>query len=324
MSTTASPENRPDFSVVVPLYNEEDNVPLLHEALTDALRDCGRSYEIVLVDDGSKDKTLSRAAALVAHDAHVRVVEFRRNYGQTAAMAAGIHTARGRAIVTMDGDLQNDPRDIPQLLDLLDQGNDLVAGWRRKRQDEGKRVFISKIANRIINRVLGVEVRDSGCSLKAYRRELIQSLPFYGEMHRFIPALSQLAGARVAQVEVRHHARRFGVSKYGFSRIYKVALDIVSIHFLLRYARRPRSWLLRPTLYSLGIGLVILLLVEIADKSPVIPWSIALVFLSMTGFLASWTALGYLFSIMEPRVAEFSSIATHLYASEPLTMKNET
>lgn len=312
------PPSIPDFSVVVPLYNEEDNVALLHAALTEAFAGSIRSYEIVLVDDGSKDDTLGRAAALVERDPRVRVVEFWRNYGQTAAMAAGIHTARGRAIVTMDGDLQNDPRDIPELLDLLDQGSDMVAGWRRKRQDEGKRVFISKIANRIINRVLGVEVRDSGCSLKAFRRELIQSLPFHGEMHRFIPALSQLAGARVAQVEVRHHPRRFGVSKYGFSRIYKVALDIVSIHFLLRYARRPKTWLVGPIATLLVSGALICALVEGSQRNAIVLWSIGVLLLSAAGYLGALAALAYLLSVIEPRVAQFAVIAAKLLSKRDI------
>ncbi|MBB5716869.1 glycosyltransferase family 2 protein [Sphingomonas aerophila] len=312
------PANRkwpaPDFSVVVPLYNEEDNVALLHGALTDALAEGSRSYEIILVDDGSKDATLSRAIELTERDSRVRVVEFQRNYGQTAAMAAGIHTARGQAIVTMDGDLQNDPRDIPELLALIDQGNDMVAGWRRKRQDEGKRVFISKIANRIINKVLGVQVRDSGCSLKAFRRELIQSLPFHGEMHRFIPALSQLAGAQVAQVQVRHHARQFGVSKYGFSRIYKVALDIISIHFLLRYARRPKTWLVGPIASLFASGVLIVILVEAGPRNAMVLWSIGVLLLSAAGHLAALAALTYMLSVVEPRVGQYAGIAAKLLA----------
>ncbi|WP_231731723.1 glycosyltransferase family 2 protein [Sphingomonas sp. CCH5-D11] len=310
---TLRPPPEPDFSVVVPLYNEEENVALLHRAVTDALAQDPRTFELVLVDDGSRDGTLARAAALVATDERVRVVEFARNYGQTAAMAAGIHHARGRVIVTMDGDLQNDPRDIPAMLDLLEQGHDMVAGWRRKRQDEGKRMFVSKVANRIINGLLGVSVRDSGCSLKCYRRELIQSLPFYGEMHRFIPALSQMAGARIKQVEVRHHPRRFGTSKYGFSRIYKVALDIVSIRFLLRYSQRPRTWMLRPTLAALLLGLAILLLVEIERPGVIVGWSIVLLFAQLALFMGAWSMLGYFLSVTEPRVSQFSALAAKLY-----------
>ena len=313
----------PAFSVVVPLFNEEENVALLHAALTAALGKSSRSYEIVLVDDGSTDNTLARAAELIEIDRRVRVIELHRNYGQTAAMAAGIQTARGRAIVTMDGDLQNDPEDIPRLLDVLDRGNDMVAGWRHQRQDEGKRVFISKVANKIINRVLGVEVRDSGCSLKAYRRELIQSLPLHGEMHRFIPALSQLAGAQVAQIQVRHHPRRFGVSKYGFSRIYKVALDIVSIHFLLRYAHRPKSWLVRPILALFFLGAIFLVEVETHLQDVTVFWSIGVLLWTSAGFLMSWAALGYLFSTVEPRIGQFSAIAARRLSREGIAEDGE-
>lgn len=317
---TMCPGNRlslptePDFSVVVPLYNEEDNVALLYQAVSQALVQEPRSYELILVNDGSRDGTLERAAALVKDDERVRVIEFARNYGQTAAMAAGIHNARGRIIVTMDGDLQNDPRDIPAMLNLLEKGHDMVAGWRRKRQDEGKRMLVSKVANRIINGLLGVTVRDSGCSLKCYRRELIQTLPFHGEMHRFIPALSQLAGAKIVQVEVRHHARRFGTSKYGFSRIYKVALDIVSIRFLLRYSLRPRTWMLRPTLATCLLGLGILLLVETERPTVIVEWSIVFLFAQLALFLAAWSTLGYILAITEPRVSQFSALAAKLYA----------
>ena len=298
----------PDVSLVVPLFDEEDNVGLLHRALCNAVASDPRSFEFVLVDDGSRDDTLVRARALIPGDGRVRVVEFSRNFGQTAAMAAGIDHARGAVIVTMDGDLQNDPRDIPKLLDTLALGHDLVTGWRRDRQDEGGRMWVSRVANRIINLVLGVSVRDSGCSLKAYRRELIQALPLHGEMHRFIPALSQLGGARIAQVEVRHHARQFGQSKYGFSRIHKVALDILSIHFLLSYARRPLTWLLPAILLNLLLGLAALGFGLGAPHSTV-PWSVALVFLSMAGFLTIWSLAGFLFAAGEPRVASFSAIA---------------
>jgi len=226
-------------SIVVPLYNEEENVARVHAAVVEALAPHDLDYELLFVDDGSRDSTYQCARELVARDPRVRVVKFRRNYGQTAAMAAGIETARGDVIVTMDGDLQNDPMDIPRLLSLIDEGYDIAIGWRKKRKDGGARVFVSKVANKIIARIMGVEVKDSGCSLKAYKASLIQGIPMYGEMHRFIPALSQLAGARLAQIEVNHRARQFGASKYGFSRIYKVALDIVSIRALLSYAHSP-------------------------------------------------------------------------------------
>lgn len=177
-------------SVIVPVYDEEENVDPLYQAVDRALSGRDFDFELVLVDDGSKDRTYERAAALVERDPRVRVVKFRRNYGQTAAMAAGVEVARGDVLVTMDGDLQNDPEDIPRLLEQIEKGFDIAIGWRRKRKDGGARVFISKIANRIMTYIMGIAVRDSGCSLKAYRAELIKGIPMYGEMHRFIPASS--------------------------------------------------------------------------------------------------------------------------------------
>jgi glycosyltransferase involved in cell wall biosynthesis len=310
----SSREEGPDaeLSIIVPLYNEEDNVLPLHAAVSDALAAFPRSYELVLVDDGSRDCTFARAAAIVAEDARVRVVGLRRNFGQTAAMAAGIQAARGRVIVTMDGDLQNDPRDIPALVALLDQDYDLATGWRRKRQDRGARVAISKIANRIMNAVLGASIRDSGCSLKAYRAELIRGLPLHGEMHRFIPALSQLAGARLVQIEVRHHARRFGASKYGFSRIYKVMLDIVSIRFLLSFAAQPA----RSLLWPIGLLLVPASLLSIEaglDRSAsVVLSSIAIMLGATASILICWMLVALIFASTEPRTAHFARIAAEI------------
>src|SRR3954471_13487327 len=180
-----------DVSVVVPLYDEQDNVEPLHEAVTFYLLSTGRSYELLLVDDGSRDATFERAAAIASRDPLVRVLKLRRNYGQTAALAAGLSQARGKIIVTMDGDLQNDPADVPRLLALIDNGYDLVVGWRRRRHDEPLRVLASVLANRLIALVMGVSIHDSGCSLKALRAELAASLPLYGEMHRFMPSLSR-------------------------------------------------------------------------------------------------------------------------------------
>jgi glycosyltransferase involved in cell wall biosynthesis len=302
-------------SIVVPLYNEEDNVTRLHGAVVDALAGLDIDYELLLVDDGSRDETCERACALVEQDPRVRVVKFRRNYGQTAAMAAGIENARGQVIVTMDGDLQNDPRDIPRLLALIDHGYDIAIGWRRKRQDGGARVFISKVANKIIARIMGVEVKDSGCSLKAYKAPLIQGIPMYGEMHRFIPALSQLAGARLAQIEVNHRAREFGVSKYGFSRIYKVMLDIISIRALLNYARSPLTWQAKTT----GLCLLFALLsaaVAAFDSaaSPVMFGCIAFLFFSLAFFLVAWALIGQLFAIVEPEVGRYATLASALSA----------
>ncbi|HSH73291.1 MAG TPA: glycosyltransferase family 2 protein [Methylophilaceae bacterium] len=301
------------LSIVVPLYNEEDNVFLLYQAIKSALEGKVRHYEIVLIDDGSSDATFRRAASLVETDSRVRVVLFRRNYGQTAAMAAGIKTARGDVIVTMDGDLQNDPSDIPKLLALIEDGYDIAVGWRRKRKDDFARVFISQIANRIMARVMGVAVRDSGCSLKAYRASLIQDMPMYGEMHRFIPALSKLAGARLAQIEVKHHPRRFGVSKYGFSRIYKVMLDIISIRALLSYARHSLSWLATMSflVFVTGTAFITASLFDGPDKS-VVDTCIGVLLVSLSLFLMAWTFLGRLFSAVEPGATDYAALNTIL------------
>jgi glycosyltransferase involved in cell wall biosynthesis len=232
-----------ELSIVVPLYNEEESVDLLHGRITQAMEGTGLDYEIVFVDDGSRDTTLERAIGLTESDPRLRVAEFRANYGQTAAMAAGIELARGRIIATMDGDLQNDPGDIPSMLREFDGNTDMVVGWRKNRQDKLiTRKVPSWIANRLIGKVTGVPIRDNGCSLKLYRSEVIKRVPLYAEMHRFIPAMASIAGARVKEVAVTHHARQFGASKYGLSRVYKVLLDLLSIKTLIGFAQRPLLW----------------------------------------------------------------------------------
>lgn len=234
-----------DLSIIVPLYNEEENVRPLYEAIAAAVEPLPLEIELLLVDDGSRDATFARALELPrTARPRLRLVKLRRNYGQTAAMAAGIEHARGRVLVTMDGDLQNDPTDIPRLLAKIEEGYDLVVGWRRDRKDHWSRVLPSKIANRLIGWITGVPIKDNGCSLKAYRADLIKAIPLYAEMHRFIPAMTSLAGARIAELEVRHHPRRFGRSKYGFSRIYKVLVDLLVIATILDFVRRPMRWLL--------------------------------------------------------------------------------
>lgn len=300
--------------MVVPLYNEADNVAPLHAAITAALTGLGSDYEIVFVDDGSKDGTFQLAAGRVALDPHLRVIRLARNYGQTAAMAAGIQESRGVVIVTMDGDLQNDPSDVPRLLALIDEGFDIVVGWRRKRNDDALRVFVSKVANRILTHVMGVGVRDSGCSLKAFRSELIKSLPLYGEMHRFIPALSTLAGARLAQIEVTHHPRRFGTSKYGFSRIYKVMLDIISIRILLSYARRPFLWHSTMTMIACAIGLMFVVTglgIE-QGHALVVQATVGMLFLSLALFLIAWGLIGLLMASSDLGIARFAALAADL------------
>jgi glycosyltransferase involved in cell wall biosynthesis len=231
------------LSVIVPLYNEEESIRPLYAAIVQALGDIGCTFEMVFVDDGSKDNTAEIAREIARIDSRLRLVKFRRNYGQTPAMAAGIEHARGEILVTMDGDLQNDPADIKLLLEQIEAGFDIVVGWRHNRQDKlVTRKIPSRIANLLIGKVTGVPIRDNGCSLKAFRAELIKSIPLYSEMHRFIPAMASIAGPRVAQIRVRHHARRYGQSKYGLSRIYKVLLDLMVIKTVTSFASRPLHW----------------------------------------------------------------------------------
>lgn len=231
------------LSIIVPLYNEEANVVPLSDAIRDAMRDSGIDYEVVLVDDGSDDETFAAAARLPSSHEQVRVVRLRRNYGQTAAMAAGIEHARGDVLVTMDGDLQNDPADIPRFLETLEQGYDIVVGWRHDRKDKlWSRKVPSRIANALIGKVTGVPIRDNGCSLKAYRANVIKQIPLYSEMHRFIPAMASLAGPRITEIKVRHHARRHGQSKYGLSRVYRVLLDLLAVKTIIGFASRPAGW----------------------------------------------------------------------------------
>jgi glycosyltransferase involved in cell wall biosynthesis len=203
----------PKLSIIVPFYNEEDNIQRMHAAIASAVEPLGVPFEMVMVDDGSRDATLALATEIARRDSRVRVVKFRRNYGQTPAMAAGIEHAAGEILVTMDGDLQNDPEDIRRFLQKIDEGYDIVVGWRENRQDKLiTRKIPSMIANRLIGKVTGVPIRDNGCSLKAYRASVIKRIPLYSEMHRFIPAMASIAGVRIAEIAVRHHARQFGQS----------------------------------------------------------------------------------------------------------------
>ena len=230
----------PDISVFLPVYDEEPNLRLLHEKLDEALKRLGRSAEIIYVDDGSRDGSLNILRELADRDARVRVVALRRNYGQTAAMAAGIDAARGRVLIPMDADLQNDPADIARLLDKLDEGYDVVSGWRKNRQDKlVTRKIPSMLANRLISWIGGVPLHDYGCSLKAYRRESLEDVRLYGEMHRFIPIYASWAGARVTEIPVEHHARTAGKSKYGLSRTVKVIFDLMTIKFMASYQTKP-------------------------------------------------------------------------------------
>lgn len=290
MNSSATDRSPPDLSIIVPLYNEEENVGPMFEAIRTAVATLKQRIEIVFVDDGSRDTTFARAEDLPRQIGNVRLrlVKFRRNYGQTAAMAAGIEHATGRTLITMDGDLQNDPRDIPLFLDKIEEGYDLVVGWRHDRQDHWSRVLPSMVANRLIGTVTGVPIKDNGCSLKAYRADLIKKIPLYSEMHRFIPAMSSLAGARIAEIKVRHHARRFGSSKYGFSRIYKVFLDLIAIGVLLGFSRRPTAWLEFATLVGLAVLIAAIgmtLLYGLGIASGIVLGGLAALFGSLAFFL---------------------------------------
>lgn len=241
-----------DISIVVPVYNEEESITPLYEKLTSALCRQNRPYEIVFVNDGSSDRSFEVLCSVAAKDNKVKVINFRRNFGQTAAMTAGFDHATGRIIIPMDGDLQNDPEDIPLFVAKLEEGYDVVSGWRKDRQDkEIVRKIFSRVANRLIASITGVKLHDSGCSMKAYRSEVLKGTRLYGEMHRFIPALANLMGAKICEVEVRHHARQFGKSKYGLKRTVKVVLDLITVKFLAEFSTKP--------LYMFGgIGSVLL------------------------------------------------------------------
>jgi len=232
--------NNPELSLFLPVLDEEENLRPMHAKISAALDQLGKTAEVIFVDDGSTDKSLSILKEIAAADPRVRVISLRRNYGQTAAMSAGIDAAKGEILIPMDADLQNDPADISRLLQKLDEGYDVVSGWRKNRQDKLiSRKIPSQIANKIISAIGGVHLHDYGCSLKAYRREVIQDVKLYGEMHRFIPIYASWAGARVTEIPVDHHARTMGKSKYGISRTIKVVFDLMTIKFMASYQTKP-------------------------------------------------------------------------------------
>jgi len=292
--------DRPKLSIIVPFYNEEESIGPLYSAIVAAIDPLNITYEMVFVDDGSRDATVRLATDLAQQDSRVRLVKFRRNYGQTPAMAAGIEHARGEILVTMDGDLQNDPADIGLFLDKMDEGFDIVVGWRHNRQDKlVSRKIPSKIANRLIGKVTGVPIKDNGCSLKAYRGDLIKNIPLYSEMHRFIPAMASIAGPRIAEIKVRHHARQFGQSKYGLSRVYKVLLDLMVIKTVASFTSRPLLWfsLLSLPLLVAGTAALGYALWAMAAQGAALSLPIAgsgLIFMSSALILVSGGAFGEL------------------------------
>jgi glycosyltransferase involved in cell wall biosynthesis len=248
----------PKVSVVIPLYNEADNVSDLHSQLTESLAGLGMAYEILLVDDGSTDDTVARVRAIESQDSRVRVLALRRNFGQTAAFSAGFDHARGEIVVTSDGDLQNDPADIPALVRKLEEGYDMVCGWRQDRKDPLSKRFPSAIANRLISWSTGVELHDYGCSLKAIRIEVVRGLRLYGEMHRFIPAVASWMGVTLAELPVNHNPRTRGKSKYGIGRTFRVLLDLFTVKFLGAYGTRPAHLFGLLGLLSGGAGVLLM------------------------------------------------------------------
>jgi len=288
-----------EVSVVVPLYNEQDSVELLYSTITDAISNTIPDFELIFVDDGSHDNTFHLAKQLAASDTRLRVLKLRRNYGQTPAMAAGIDHAGGDIIVTMDGDLQNDPRDIPELVNKINEGFDIVVGWRFNRKDKLiSRKIPSKIANWLIGKVTGVPIKDNGCSLKAYRANIIKNIPLYNEMHRFIPAMASIAGPRLAEVRVRHHARQFGESKYGLTRIYKVLFDLMTVKMVVSFASRPLYWFSILSLPFLVVSMIIItgsLVTAVLGGDVSIPIAgSGLIFFTLAAFLIVGGAIGEL------------------------------
>jgi len=289
-----------DLSVVVPLFNEEESAPILYQSIVDVVSKLDIDYEIIFVDDGSRDSTFEKAKSIAKIDHHLKVIKFRRNYGQTPAMAAGIDHAVGKIVITMDGDLQNDPIDIPAFLEKINEGFDIVVGWRHKRQDKlVSRKIPSKIANWLIGKVTGVPIKDNGCSLKAYRGDVIKNVPLYSEMHRFIPAMASLAGSRVAEIKVRHHARQFGESKYGLNRIFKVLSDLLSIKTIVSFASKPMLWFSILALPLVGLALITAVMFFVIwfsaeEVSLVVLSSLIVIFFATSFFLFMCGVLGEL------------------------------
>jgi len=244
-----------NFSIVVPIYNEQDNIDELYSAITNALDDIDTDYEIIMVDDGSNDGSFRALQRIAAEDNRLKVIRFRRNFGQTAAMSAGFDAASGNIIIPMDGDLQNDPADIPRLIAKLNEGYDVVSGWRKERKDTIiTRRIPSMLANALISSFTGVHLHDYGCTLKAYRREVLDGINLYGEMHRFVPALASQVGAKVAELPVNHYPRLHGTSKYGISRTLRVILDLMTVKFLLTYSTKPIQLFGKWGIYTLMAG----------------------------------------------------------------------
>ncbi|MCK5395823.1 MAG: glycosyltransferase family 2 protein [Gammaproteobacteria bacterium] len=305
-----------DLSIIVPLYNEEDSVTPLYDAIVKSVDRMGLDYEILFVDDGSKDRTVATASVLAKQDKRLRIIKFRRNYGQTPAMAAGIDNAVGKILVTMDGDLQNDPDDIPELVHKVKDGYDIVVGWRHKRQDKLiTRKIPSKIANWLIGKITGVPIKDNGCSLKAYRADVIKNIPLYSEMHRFIPAMTSLAGTRIAEIKVKHHARAFGESKYGLTRIYKVFIDLITIKTILSFFSKPLVIFAITASISLLLGTIALVagIYENSSSTNIVFFSVGFLYTTLAITLMLWGILCELiFNTGDLKLEDFAQIKSHI------------
>ena len=297
-----------ELSIVIPVYNEAKNLPLLNEAIHQAMKTYSKDWEVVFVDDGSKDDSLKALEEIVGADpARVRVVELRRNFGQTAALAAGIDHAQGSIIVMLDADMQNDPADIPMMLEKIDEGYDVVSGWRRERKDTFiNRTLPSKIANGLISWVTGVHLHDYGCTLKAYRREVITGFRLYGEMHRFIPVYANRFGARIIEVPVQHHPRKFGKTKYGLERTIKVLLDLFTVKFLISYSSKPIYLFGGAGMAMMGVAALVLLFLFIRRV-----WFLVSVTQSPLFLISAITGLMGFQSVMMGLIAELLTRTYH-------------
>jgi glycosyltransferase involved in cell wall biosynthesis len=297
-----------ELSIVIPVYNEAKNLPLLNEAIHQAMKTYSKDWEVVFVDDGSKDDSLKALEEIAGADpARVRVVELRRNFGQTAALAAGIDHAQGSIIVMLDADMQNDPADIPMMLEKIDEGYDVVSGWRRERKDTFiNRTLPSKIANGLISWVTGVHLHDYGCTLKAYRREVITGFRLYGEMHRFIPVYANRFGARIIEVPVQHHPRKFGKTKYGLERTIKVLLDLFTVKFLISYSSKPIYLFGGVGMAMMGVAALVLLFLFIRRV-----WFLVSVTQSPLFLISAITGLMGFQSVMMGLIAELLTRTYH-------------
>lgn len=292
----------PYLSIVVPLYNEEDNVKILHQEIKDTVDSIQKPCEIIYIDDGSNDDSLKKIFEVKAKEKRedrdgikIKIIKFSRNFGQTAAMQAGFDHAKGDIIVSLDGDLQNDPKDIPKLVEKINEGNDVVCGWRKDRKDKAlTRILPSKVANWIIGKITGVPIHDNGCSLKAYKSSVIKSVRLYSDMHRFIPAVTTLSDAKIAEMIVNHRPRKYGHTKYGLSRTWKVLLDIVTIKMLVHFHYQPLLWFALLSLifaaFGLGFGIVSIMTFFQRTNSIVYP-AASFLFLSLFGSFISWGIL---------------------------------